>query len=56
MLVGFELGVLIAGDVDVDDAAGVDVGREEDGRELDLCLRMSESWLQAGTGREGLRI
>ena len=28
----------VARDVDVDDAAGVDVGREEDGRKLDLML------------------
>ena len=36
LLVGDELGMLVAGDVDVDDTAGVDVGREEDGWELDL--------------------
>jgi hypothetical protein len=36
LLVRNGLGVLVAGDVDVDDAAGVDVRREEDGREFDL--------------------
>jgi hypothetical protein len=36
LLVGNGLGVLITRDVDVDDAAGVNVRREEDGREFDL--------------------
>lgn len=36
LLVGNELGVLVSGYVDVDNAAGVDVWWEEDGRELDL--------------------
>jgi hypothetical protein len=35
-LLGDELGVLIAGDIDVDDAAGVDVWREEDGWKFNL--------------------
>lgn len=35
-LVGDELGMLVSGYIDVDDTAGVDVWREEDGRELDL--------------------
>lgn len=30
LLIGNGFGVLVAGDVDVDDAAGVDVGRKED--------------------------
>ena len=38
MLVGAGFGGEVARDVDVDDAAGVDVGREEDGRKLDLML------------------
>lgn len=36
LLVGNGLGVLVTGDVDVDNAAGVDVRREEDGGEFDL--------------------
>jgi hypothetical protein len=35
-LVGDQFGVLVSRNVDVDDAAGVNIGREEDGRELDL--------------------
>lgn len=46
LLVGDGLGVLVAADVDVDDAAGVDVGREEDGGELDLAL----GWLACRCG------
>lgn len=37
LLIGDGFGVLVAGDVDVDDAAGVDVGREKDGRKFDLA-------------------
>ena len=47
-LFGDELGLLVAGDVDVDDAAGVDVGREEDGRELDLGGKRSMACLKGG--------
>jgi hypothetical protein len=36
LLIGNGLGVLVTGDVDVDNAAGVDVRREEDGGEFDL--------------------
>jgi len=56
VLVGDKLGVLVASDVDVDDAAGVDVGWEEDGRELDLRLLVLDSWLQAGIEHEWLRV
>jgi hypothetical protein len=36
LLVGNCLGVLVAGDVDVDDASGVDIGWQEDRGEFDL--------------------
>jgi hypothetical protein len=36
LLVGNGLSVLVTGDVDVDNTAGMDVWREEDGREFDL--------------------
>ena len=39
LLVGNGLGVLVAGNVDVDNTTGVDVRREEDGREFDLSKR-----------------
>jgi hypothetical protein len=43
LLVGDCLGVEVARNVDVDDAAGVDVGREQDGWKLDLTT-VSKVW------------
>lgn len=55
LLVGEELGVLVARDVDVDDAAAVDVGREEDGGEFNLeeGLRVSIGMLRVRRRRMG---
>jgi len=36
LLVGDRFGLLVARDIDIDDTAGLDVGRQEDRRELDL--------------------
>jgi hypothetical protein len=36
LLIGNGLGVLVAGDVDVDDASGVDIGWKENRGEFDL--------------------
>ena len=45
---GFGLGVVVAGDVDVDDAAAVDVFGEEDGGEFDEALVFCEEDGDAG--------
>lgn len=50
LLVGYQFRMLVAHNVDVDDAAGVDVGREQDGWKLDLRVEML-----AGGSQQALR-
>jgi hypothetical protein len=49
LLLGDQLGVLVARDIDVDDATRVNVWREENGRKLNL--RYDVSWLSGTIGK-----
>ena len=50
LLVGNGLGVLVTGNVDVDNAAGVDVRREQDGGKFDLKGYCGQHSSVEGTG------